>query len=298
MHRSVITLATVFATVLILVLPFFGGAGPSPISVAASADSFGGALVTAVQPGTAERDIDVAIAAFKQEAPIAIAVAAAAPATTDAEHLAQKPVPPPPPPPVLSKASRASGTDARRAALAAAGQSCPGNVGGSPGGAPGAVSGGGVQGTTSGDLASFANNYNAIRVANCLKPVPLANFRYDSCMETRLFWMAEDPYSDPANTWGHIGVRSTNPDANGVYYSDAVPSRGCDGNLAGGDGMSAAGAAQRWWDSTAHRNSLYRPTNTASTAGVCIYFAMSHGGIGAESGRYGYTRAAARWSGC
>ena len=295
MHRSVITLATVFATVLILVLPFFGGAGPSPITAAASADSFGGALVV-VQSDTAP-DAEVAIAAFKREASIAVVVSAAPPLTTDAEHLAQKPVPPPPPP-VLSKSSRASGTDARRAALAAAGQSCPGNVGGSTGGAPGAVSPGGVQGTTSGDIASFASNYNAIRVANCLKPVPLANFRYDSCMETRLAWMAEDPHAAPGNTWGHAGVHSIEPDANGNYYSDIVPSRGCDGNLAGGSGMSAAGAAQRWWDSTAHRNSLYRPTNTGSTAGVCIYFAMTHGdgNNGGEPTSFG--RTAARWSSC
>ena len=225
-----------------------------------------------------------------------IAVAAALPAT-DAEHLAQKPVPPPLPP-VTSAASRASGTEARRAALAAAGESCPGNVGGSPGGAPGAVSPGGVQGTTSGDIASFASNFNAIRVANCLRPVPLANFRYDSCMESRLAWMAEDPHATPGNTWGHTGVHSIEADANGVYYSEAVPSRGCDGNLAGGYDMSGAGAAQRWWDSTAHRNSLYRPTKTGSTAGVCIYFAMTHGdgNNGAESTRF--TRAAARWSGC
>ena len=295
-HRSAIALATVFATVLILVLPFFGGSAPSPISVAANADSFGGSLVSIVQPVSSRADVEVAIADLKQQEPIVIVVAATPP-TTDTEHLAQKPVPPPPPP-VTTKSGRSSGTEQRRAALAAAGQSCPGNVGGSPGGAPGVTSSGGVQGTTSADLASFANNYNAYRVANCLKPVPFGNFRYDSCMETRLFWMAEDPYSDPANTWGHLGVHSINPDENGVYYSDAVPSRGCDGNLAGGDGMSGAGAAQRWWDSTAHRNSLYRPTNTASTAGVCIYFAMTHGGIGAESGRYGYTRAAARWSSC
>ena len=285
-----------FATVLILVLPFFGGAGPSPLSVAANADSVDGAVIAVVQPVTPQPDPEAALAALKQEAPIIIAVSAAPP-TTDAEHLAQKPVPPPPPP-VVSKSGRASGTEARRAALAAAGESCPGNVGGSPGGAPGAVSGGGVQGTTSGDIASFASNFNAIRVANCLKPVPMANFRYDSCMESRLAWMAEDPHGTPGNTWGHIGVHSIAADANGIFYSDAVPSRGCDGNLAGGSGMSGAGAAQRWWDSTAHRNSLYRPSNTGSTAGVCIYFAMTHGdgNLGAEP--TSFTRAAARWGGC
>lgn len=296
MRRSAVTLATVFATVLLLVLPFFGGAAPSPISDAANADSRGGALL-AVAPSLApELDVDSVVAALKQQESAVVIVAATAAPVSDAEHLAQKPVPPPAPP--VSASGRASGTESRRAALAAMGQSCPGNVGGSTGGAPGAVSPGGVQGTTSGDLASFANNYNAIRVANCLNPVPLANFRYDSCMETRLAWMAEDPHSKPGNTWGHAGVHSIEPDANGNYYSDIVPSRGCDGNLAGGSGMTAAGAAQRWWDSTAHRNSLYRPTKTGSTAGVCIYFAMTHGdgNNGAEPTSFG--RAAARWSSC
>jgi hypothetical protein len=296
-HRSAITLATVFATVLLLVLPFFGGAAPSPISDAANADSRGGFLVSLAPAAPTDTDIEAAVAALKQQESVVVIVAAAPAPTADAEHLAQKPVPPPAPP-EISKASRASGTEGRRAALAAAGQSCPGNVGGSTGSAPGAVSPGGVQGTTSADLASFASKYNAIRVANCLNPVPLANFRYDSCMESRLAWMAEDPHAVPGNTWGHAGVHSIEPDANGNYYSDIVPSRGCDGNLAGGSGMSAAGAAQRWWDSTAHRNSLYRPSNTGSTAGVCIYFAMTHGdgNNGGEPASFG--RAAARWSGC
>lgn len=289
-----------FATTLILVLPFFGGAGPSPLSSSANAEAYSSTVVSVMQPiaappaaSTVVASSEVAVAAFSfYEEPVVATVL-----TADAEHLAQKPVPPPPPP-VVSKASKASGTDSRRAALAAAGLSCPGNVGGATGSAPSAVSSGGVQGTTSGDLASFAANYNAIRVANCLNPVPLGNFRYDSCMETRLFWMAQDPHASPGNTWGHIGVKSLQPDANGVYYSDAVPSSGCDGNLAGGQGMSGAGAASRWWESTPHRNSLYRPTNTGSTAGVCIYFAMTHGdgSLGNES--TGFTRAAARWGSC
>jgi hypothetical protein len=156
----------------------------------------------------------------------------------------------------------------------------------------------GVAGTTSADLSSFALKYNAIRVANCLKPVPLANFRYDACMEQRLFWMAQDPSTNPGNTWGHAGVHSIAPDANGVYYSDAVPSVGCDGNLAGGSGNSGATVAQKWWDSAPHRTSLYKPTYAGATAGVCIYFAMTHGdgSLGSESASF--TRAAARWSGC
>jgi hypothetical protein len=278
----------------LVVLPFFGGGGPSPLTAAANADGSNGGLITAVQAVT-EPDVDVAVAALRSGAPIVVGVDAPA-SRTDSEHLAQKPVPPPPPP--VSKSGRASGTAERRAALLAAGQSCPGNVGGSTAGAPGTVSAGGVLGTTSDDLASFASAYNAIRVANCLRPVPLANIRYDSCMESRLAWMAEDPHPNPANTWGHAGVHSIEADANGIFYSDAVPSRGCDGNLAGGAYVGGANVAQRWWDSTAHRNSLYRPSNTGSTAGVCIYFAMTHGdgANGAESTHF--DRGAARWGSC
>jgi len=157
---------------------------------------------------------------------------------------------------------------------------------GGPGGAPGAVSALGVQGTTSDDLASFAYQYNAIRVANCLEPVPYGNFYYDSCMEQRLFWMAEDPSLDPASAWGHEGS----------VRSDGVPSVGCDGNLAGGSDNSGSTVARKWWESSAHRESLYRPGNTGSTAGVCIAFAMTHGGIPNEP--YAFTRAAARWTSC
>jgi hypothetical protein len=105
-------------------------------------------------------------------------------------------------------------------------------------------------------------------------------------METRLVWMAEDPSTDPMSAWGHMGSQR----------SDGVPSRGCDGNLAGGSGNTGATVAQKWWDSLSHRLSLYKPSNTGSTAGVCIYFAMTHGGIPNES--HGFTRAAARWGGC
>src|SRR5690606_10463857 len=125
--------------------------------------------------------------------------------TTDSEHLAQKPVPKPKPKPVLNRADAASGTAGRRAAAAAAGISCPGPVWGSTGGAPGVSAGGGmITGTTSGDLSSFARQYDAIRVANCLQPVPMKNIRYDSCLEARLIWMAEDPSTDPSSAWGHI----------------------------------------------------------------------------------------------
>jgi uncharacterized protein YkwD len=163
---------------------------------------------------------------------------------------------------------------------------CPGAIGGSTPGAPGKTSAGGVGGTTSSDLQSFAEKFNAIRVANCLPPVPFSNIRYDSCMEQRLFWMAEDPSTDPMSAWGHIGSQR----------SDGVPSVGCDGNLAGGSGNTGATVAQKWWDSSGHRASLYKPTYTGGTGGVCILFAMTHGGVPNEPASF--TRAAARWTSC
>lgn len=207
-----------------------------------------------------------------------------APTTRVADHTAQATaivpptektgaVPPPPPPPPPPPAPAVPG--------------CPQNASGVPvSTAPSAVSPGGVGGTTTGDLAEFALTYNAIRVAHCLPAVPLANFRYDSCMETRLFWIAEDPSTDITSAWGHIGSRR----------SDGVPSVGCDGNLAGGHSNTSATFAQKWWDSVSHRNSLYRPGETGLTAGVCIYFAMTHGGVPDEP--YSFTRGAARWDGC
>ena len=287
-RRSAI-LATVFATVLILVLPFFGGAGPSPLSTSANAEAYTSTVVSVMQPiapppvaSTVVAPSEVAVAAFSlYEEPVVATVL-----TADAEHLAQNPVPPPPPPPVVSKSSKASGTDSRRAALAAAGQSCPGNVGGSTGSAPSAVSGGGVQGTTSGDLASFASNYNAIRVANCLNPVPLGNFRYDSCMETRLFWMAQDPSTDPASAWGHQGS----------VRSDNVPSVGCDGNLAGGTATTGDVAAAKWWASAPHRAAVYRPDFRGDLAHACVGFAAVHGGAPDDSPDF--VRSASRWYAC
>jgi len=294
MKRTVF-LGVVFTTVMVLVLPFVGGGGPSflsPANAATTAVSAATGVSTATAPTTASSPIvattivtdttPTVLAAAQQT--INVTVSAEATLTVDAEHFAQKPVPKPLPP--VTAAGRASGTEERRAVLAAQGLSCPGNVGGSTGGAPGRVSGGGVQGTTSEDLASFAAAYNAIRVANCLYPVPMANIRYDACMEDRLFWMAEDPSTDPASAWGHIGSQR----------SDGVPSYGCDGNLAGGTGNTGATVAQKWWNSTSHRNSLYRPTITGPVGGVCIYFAMTHGGVPNEP--YSFTRAAARWGGC
>lgn len=163
---------------------------------------------------------------------------------------------------------------------------CATAITGSTPGAPSRTSPLGVAGTTSDDLQSFAVAYNAIRVANCLQPVPFANIRYDSCMEDRLFWMAEDPSTDPMSAWGHIGSQR----------SDGLPSVGCDGNLAGGHNNGGATVAQKWWDSTGHRTSLYKPTLTGSTASVCILFAMTHGGVPDEP--YSFTRSAARWVDC
>ncbi len=190
-------------------------------------------------------------------------------------------VPAPAPPPV-------SGTSTIRTLPATVGPTsgCPSGITGTVGSAPSKVSPKGVLGTTSADLYSFAVAFNSTRVAHCLRPVPLANFRYDSCMETRLFWIAEDPSLDPASAWGHIGT----------VRSDGVPSVGCDGNLAGGMNNTGQTVASKWWQSTSHRTSLYKPSYTGSTTGVCIFLAMTHGGVPNEP--TSFTRAAARWGGC
>ncbi|MDQ1561635.1 MAG: hypothetical protein QOE85_976, partial [Actinomycetota bacterium] len=164
---------------------------------------------------------------------------------------------------------------------------CPKNVGGAPSTVPGTiVSGLGVRGTTNADLASFALRYNAIRVANCLPPIPLAHIRYDSCLQQRMFWIAEDPSTNPASAWGH-----------GVPRSDRKPIVGCDGDIAGGMGDTGAAAAQKWWNSPDHRQSLYQPQwGKSSYANVCIGFAMSHGGVPNDPAAF--SREAARWENC
>ncbi|MGE3192624.1 MAG: hypothetical protein AB7K08_04035 [Microbacteriaceae bacterium] len=173
------------------------------------------------------------------------------------------------------------------AAPAMAAATCPEPLAsGTTPGALGITSAGGVAGTTSADLRSFALAYNAQRVAHCLEPVPLANFRYDPCMEQRLFWMAEDPSTDPLSAWGHIGS----------VRSDGVPSVGCDGNLAGGYNNVGETFARKWWDSTGHRISLYNPDYSGSMTSVCIFFAVSHGGVPDEPSVF--ARAAARWGDC
>ena len=172
-------------------------------------------------------------------------------------------------------------TIARVAAIKAAGKACPALGGYTTSGAPSKRSAQGVAGTTSADLIAFADQYNLIRYQNCLPPV--SRFVYDSCMEARLFWMAESPSPDPLDAWGHIGSTRI----------DGVPSVGCDGNLAGGSGNTGATVAKKWWDSLSHRASLYRPPN--STAGVCIALAITHGGIDEPTS---FTRAAASWRSC
>ena len=94
MRRSVI-LATVFATVLVLVLPFVGGAGPSPLAPAANANAEGFSLAAAVgQPiglVPAVSDSVVAVAALKLPATVVEPVVSKTGPVVDSEHLAQKP---------------------------------------------------------------------------------------------------------------------------------------------------------------------------------------------------------------
>jgi hypothetical protein len=283
--KKVLFLATGLSTVLVLLLPFVGGGGPG-LTTPAVADSGPSVPVLAsISSVLATKKVSVPLEAsfagvakaLVLDAPTA---ATAADTTHDFEHVAQTAVPKPAPP--VDAAGAASGTAERRAAIEASGGSCPGYGGSSNSGAPGISSALGVGGTTSDDLASFAAEYNAIRADNCLEPV--SYFVYDSCMEARLFWMAEDPSTDPMSAWGHMGS----------VRSDGVPSVGCDGNLAGGYGNSGSTVASKWWYSPAHQASLYRPGQ--GTGGVCIAFAMTHGGVPNEP--YDFTRAAARWTSC
>jgi hypothetical protein len=283
--KKLILLAAGLSMVLVLVLPFVGGGGPG-LTTPAIADSGPTAPVLAsissvLAPEQPAPSIASTFAAqAKTVVPDATAAVAATATTSDFEHVAQKAVPKPLPP--VDAAGAASGTAQRRAAVEASGGSCPGYGGSANSGAPGATSPLGVGGTTSDDIAAFAAEYNSIRADNCLPAV--AYFVYDSCMEARLFWMAEDPSTDPMSAWGHIGSAR----------SDGVPSVGCDGNLAGGYGNSGSTVASKWWYSPSHQASLYRPGQ--GTGGVCIAFAMTHGGVPNES--YDFTRAAARWISC
>ncbi|MFT4030579.1 MAG: hypothetical protein QM675_11955 [Protaetiibacter sp.] len=289
MLKRTVLVGAVFGAVLALGLPFVGGGGPA-LGASAFADESEALPVAATSPSATTGRLGdtasaVAAVTLASEPAVIVAAETAPNLTVDSEHLAQKPVPVPVVVPETA-AAKSGGTAARVAAVQAAGQSCPGNVGGSVSGAPGITSAGGVGGTTTADLQSFATQYNAIRVANCLEPVPMANFRYDACMEQRLFWIAEDPSEDVNSAWGH----------NGTTRSDGVPAVGCDGNLAGGSGNTGATVAQKWWNSAAHQKSLYRPSYTGSMSGVVICFAMVHGGLPNDGA--GFARAAARWGGC
>ena len=278
--KKIAFLTTVFTAVLVLVLPFVGGAGPG-LSTSMVADAGATAPPLASVPVPVASSISaaprIAIATttrVTEESVLESAAASVVALSRDWEHLAQKPVP---------KAVPVINTGGSLNAGAPQSPGCPSDASGGVGSAPGAASAQGVAGTTSDDLASFAYQYNAIRLANCLEPIPYGNFRYDSCMEARLFWMAESPSPDPLDAWGHMGS----------VRIDGVPSTGCDGNLAGGSGNTGATVAQKWWDSSSHRASLYRPGS--SIAGACIQFAMSHGGIDEPSS---FVRAAARWTTC
>jgi uncharacterized protein YkwD len=271
--RSVIV-ATAFAAAAVIVMPFSGGSGASigtdTAPAAASATFIFSAPAAVVKSG----------AVVSPEA--SESKSAAKSVSPDGDHVAQKSSPTP--------GSRVGGPTAsapvRRTTVSTKTKTCPSNIGGATNSAPGAKSKGGVQGTTSADLSAFALKMNAIRVANCLEPIPLANVKYDSCMEQRLFWMAEDPSTNPNSAWGHVGSKR----------SDGVPSVGCDGNIAGGSGNTGATVAQKWWDSTDHRAVEYRPTFHGNFGSVCILFAMTHGGLPNESASF--TRAASRWVTC
>ena len=168
---------------------------------------------------------------------------------------------------------------------------CAPAISGSTSGAPSAVSVNDIPGTTPADLQAFATEYNSIRVANCLNPIPFSNIRYSDCLQQRMFWIADDPSTNSASAWGHTGT---------AVRSDGLPIVGCDGDLAGGDGYTAATVADAWWASIDHRDSLYQPNFTGNVASVCIYFAMSHGGynVPAPNEPYTFTRAAAYWAAC
>ncbi len=144
----------------------------------------------------------------------------------------------------------------------------------------------GILGTSTADLQGFASEYNEIRIANCLATIPTANFRVNDCVEDRLIWIAEDPSDDPLSAWGHDGTER----------SDGRPPVGCDANLAGGPDTTGERAAQKWWFSDPHRESLYRPDYGGPSDNVCIDFAMVHGGIPDEP--ISFTRAGAVWGEC
>lgn len=303
--KRLIVLSAAFAAALALALPFVGGGiASSNAAAVTSVSTSGGSTTTTVVTGAAAQATPEAaagvVATIQQptapasaaivpasaptsatSAGVQVATTPSAPVSDERSILkdtdpsaTQKPVAP------ASPADTSGTPDDRLQSLEAQGLSCsPGTA--TVGRAPSKVSAQGVNGTTTADLQAFAAQYNAMRAANCLQPV--TRFIYDSCMEARLFWMAESPSSNPLDAWGHMGS----------VRSDGVPSVGCDGNLAGGSNNTGATVATKWWDSAAHRASLYRPGSSVS--GVCIAFAMTHGGIDEPTS---FVRAAARWVTC
>ena len=290
---SAVTVMTLASALLLAVVVAFGAVTVTPAdaqsaganqALAPSATSEPAPTVFSEQPASSAEPVD----GEASPAPSATgrtdegAAAPVAPGTAGVTSIAR----PQPSTPVAPFAAQPAPFGTPTATPSPTSPSCPAAITGQTAGALSVTSPLGVGGTTSDDLQSFAEGYNAIRVANCLAPVPFANIRYDSCMEQRLFWMAEDPSTDPMSAWGHIGSQR----------SDGLPSVGCDGNLAGGSNNTGASVAQKWWDSTGHRTSLYKPTYTGSTANVCILFATTHGGVPNEP--YSFMRAAARWTTC
>ena len=278
-------LATAVAAAAVMALPYLsgGGAPASPISTSAI-----GATIISGAPTSAGRD------AASEVAAITDATISEIPATV--QSVVQS----------AGQSDGGSGDDVEgpqnRVKSGADGQgvvtreksdvkSCASGVSGTPNSAPGVTSKGGVPGTTSSDLAAFAAAYDQIRIANCLDPIPLANIRYNSCLEQRLFWMAEDPSPNPSSAWGHTST---------AKRSDGVPIVGCDGDLAGGMGDTGASVAQAWWTSIDHRSSLYEPAFTGNVGDICIGFAMTHGGISVPGPNepYAFTRSAAIWVRC
>jgi hypothetical protein len=285
--KNVVILATAVVAAVVL----FQGAGPS-VTAAPSRAS-----VNIVASAPSAHSAHSELSAFLSGTSVPAAVA---PATTTSTTATTPAAAAPSSAPVVSvSATDASAAVAGRTftttpaavTVAPAAPTCPTAVSGSTPGAPGASDAEGVPGTTTADLNSFASAFNAIRVANCLTPIPFGNIRYSTCLQQRMWWMADDPSTDPASAWGHTGT---------AVRSDGVPIVGCDGDIAGGSGDTATSVANDWWVSLDHRASLYQPTFSGNVASVCIAFAISHGGINVPlpNEPYSFTRAAAYWYSC
>ena len=275
MWRLGLCLIAILAAVLVVVAA--SGSPTRQLAFAPSPD-IGTSIV---HPSTVQVPQPIATSAPKVVGPLATTWRSEAAAATEELAVAGEAFAPNPTIFPLINPDGTSDTEDKRAGIGPVVPACSVSASVTLGIVPSSVSAGGVAGTVPEDLCMFASKYDAIRVANGLPIV--TRFVYDSCMEQRLFWMAESPSSDPSDAWGHIGS----------VRIDGVPSVGCDGNLAGGSSNTGATVATKWWDSLSHRTSLYRPGS--SVTGVCIAFAMTHGGNGDP---YSFTRAAARWTSC